>query len=122
MKPAHEPGGIRFIIEMVLNHKSDQAHLVFGCRDVRQAILGATVCLEDYRHAGTRAPGIIFLDTEMSNGRGTRFQRLTMASLFSHQTDLNYDNLRFGRDVECHDSSGWRWAFDALRIDAVRIW
>src|SRR4029077_7246537 len=84
--------GIRVIIEMVLNHTSDQ-HRWF------QESLSAQnnprrdwyVWSEtDARYHGTR---IIFLDTEMSNWAWYPLSKAYyLHRFFSHQPDLNYDN------------------------------
>ena len=115
---AHERG-IRVIIEMVLNHTSDQHPWFQESRSSRENpkrnwyVWSET----DSRYKGTR---IIFLDTEMSNWAWDPISReYYWHRFFSHQPDLNYDNpavreemwdvMRFWLDM----------GVDGFRLDAV---
>jgi maltose alpha-D-glucosyltransferase / alpha-amylase len=115
---AHERG-IRVIIEMVLNHTSDQHPWFQESRSSRDNpkrnwyVWSET----DHRYKGTR---IIFLDTEMSNWAWDPISReYYWHRFFSHQPDLNYDNpavreemwdvMRFWLDM----------GVDGFRLDAV---
>ena len=115
---AHERG-IRVVIEMVLNHTSDQHPWFQESRSSRENpkrnwyVWSET----DSRYKGTR---IIFLDTEMSNWAWDPISReYYWHRFFSHQPDLNYDNpavreemwdvMRFWLDM----------GVDGFRLDAV---
>jgi len=115
---AHERG-IRVIIEMVMNHTSDQ-HPWFQESRSSQAnprrdwyVWSET----DTRYKGAR---IIFLDTEMSNWAWDPISKsYYWHRFFSHQPDLNYDNPAVRAEM-------WNiWKFwlemgvDGFRLDAV---
>jgi maltose alpha-D-glucosyltransferase/alpha-amylase len=118
LNAAHERG-IRVIIEMVLNHTSDQ-HPWF--QESRSSIDSPKrdwyVWSEtDTLYRGTR---IIFLDTELSNWAWDPVSKqYYWHRFFSHQPDLNYDNpavreemwdvMRFWMDM----------GVDGFRLDAV---
>ena len=115
---AHERK-IRVVVEMVLNHTSDQHPWFQESRSSRDNpkrdwyVWSET----DIRYKGTR---IIFLDTEMSNWAWDPISKsYYWHRFFSHQPDLNYDNptvreemwnvMRFWLDL----------GVDGFRLDAV---
>ena len=111
--------GIRVIIEMVLNHTSDQ-HPWFqesrsSCRNQRRDwyVWSDT----DTRYKGTR---IIFLDTELSNWAWDPVSKqYYWHRFFSHQPDLNWDNPQV-RDEMWDVMKFWlEMGVDAFRLDAV---
>jgi maltose alpha-D-glucosyltransferase/alpha-amylase len=115
---AHERG-IRVIIEMVLNHTSDQ-HPWFQVSRSSQdnAYRDWYVWSDtDTRYKGTR---IIFLDTEMSNWAWDPISKsYYWHRFFSHQPDLNYDNPAV-RDEMWNVMKFWLdMGVDAFRLDAV---
>ena len=111
--------GLRVIIELVLNHTSDQ-HPWF--QEARSSTSNPkrdwyVWSDTDDRYRGVR---IIFLDTEMSNWAWDPVSRAYYwHRFFSHQPDLNYDNPEVREEM-------WRvmrfWAdlgVDGFRVDAV---
>jgi len=115
---AHDRG-IRVIIEMVLNHTSDQ-HLWFQESRSSQDnprrdwyVWSDT----DTRYKGTR---IIFLDTEKSNWAWDPISKsFYWHRFFSHQPDLNYDNPAV-REQMWNVMKFWlEMGVDAFRLDAV---
>ena len=118
LNSAHERG-IRVIIEMVLNHTSDQHPWFQQSRSsqdnpYRDWYVWSDV---DTRYKGTR---IIFLDTEMSNWAWDPISKsYYWHRFFTHQPDLNYDNpavreemwdvMKFWLDI----------GVDGCRLDAV---
>jgi len=118
LESAHERG-IRVIIEMVLNHTSDQ-HPWFqearSSQDNRRRdwyVWSDT----DTRYKGTR---IIFLDTEKSNWAWDPVSKsFYWHRFFSHQPDLNWDNPAV-RDQMWNVMKFWLdMGVDAFRLDAV---
>ena len=115
---AHDRG-IRVIIEMVLNHTSDQHPWFQESRSSQDNpkrdwyVWSET----DSKYRGTR---IIFLDTEMSNWAWDPISKSHYwHRFFSHQPDLNYDNPAVQEEM-------WRvmkfWlelGVDGFRLDAV---
>ncbi len=88
---AHERG-IRVIIEMVLNHTSDQHAWFQESRSSKDNPRRDWYVWSDTdtRYRGAR---IIFLDTEMSNWAWDPISKsYYWHRFFSHQPDLNYDN------------------------------
>ena len=84
--------GIRVIIEMVLNHTSDQHPWFQESRSSRDNPKRDWYVWSDTdeRYRGVR---IIFLDTEMSNWAWDPVSKsYYWHRFFSHQPDLNYDN------------------------------
>jgi maltose alpha-D-glucosyltransferase/alpha-amylase len=118
LKAAHDRG-IRVIIEMVLNHTSDQ-HPWFQesrssqdnpCRD--WYVWSDT----DTRYKGAR---IIFLDTEMSNWAWDPISKsYYWHRFFSHQPDLNYDNPAVRQEMWNVMKFWLEMGVDAFRLDAV---
>jgi maltose alpha-D-glucosyltransferase / alpha-amylase len=115
---AHQRG-IRIIVEMVLNHTSDQHPWFQEARSSRENPKRDWYVWSDTdeRYRGVR---IIFLDTEMSNWAWDPVSKsYYWHRFFSHQPDLNYDNpavleamwgvMQFWLDL----------GVDGFRLDAV---
>ncbi|MGD0989030.1 MAG: maltose alpha-D-glucosyltransferase [Candidatus Sulfotelmatobacter sp.] len=115
---AHERG-IRVIIEMVLNHTSDQHPWFQESRSSRDNPRRDWYVWSDTdnRYKGTR---IIFLDTEKSNWAWDPVSRsYYWHRFFSHQPDLNYDNPAV-REQMWEVMRFWlEMGVDAFRLDAV---
>ncbi len=115
---AHERG-IRVIIEMVLNHTSDQHPWFQQSRSSRENpyrdwyVWSET----DTRYKETR---IIFIDTELSNWAWDPISKAYYwHRFFSHQPDLNYDNPAV-REEMWNVMKFWLEAgVDGFRLDAV---
>ena len=118
LKVAHERG-IRVIIELVLNHTSDQHAWFQESRSSRDNPKRDWYVWSDTddRYKDAR---IIFLDTEMSNWAWDPVSKsYYWHRFFSHQPDLNYDNpavfeamwgvMKFWLDI----------GVDGFRLDAV---
>jgi maltose alpha-D-glucosyltransferase/alpha-amylase len=115
---AHQRG-IRVIIEMVLNHTSDQ-HPWFqesrGSRDNPRRdwyVWSET----DTRYRGVR---IIFTDTELSNWAWDPVSKeYYFHRFFSHQPDLNYDNPAVREEMWDVMKFWLEMGVDGFRLDAV---
>jgi maltose alpha-D-glucosyltransferase / alpha-amylase len=115
---AHQHG-IRVIIEMVLNHTSDQ-HPWFqesrsSCDNPRRDwyVWSDT----DTKYKGTR---IIFLDTELSNWAWDPVSKqYYWHRFFSHQPDLNYDNPQVREEMWDVMRFWLNMGVDGFRLDAV---
>ncbi len=115
---AHQRG-IRVIIEMVLNHTSDQ-HPWFqesrGSRDNPRRdwyVWSET----DTRYRGVR---IIFTDTELSNWAWDPVSKeYYFHRFFSHQPDLNYDNPAVREEMWDVMKFWLQMGVDGFRLDAV---
>jgi maltose alpha-D-glucosyltransferase/alpha-amylase len=118
LEAAHNRG-IRIIIELVLNHTSDQHAWFQEARSSRESPKRDWYVWSDTddRYKGAR---IIFLDTEMSNWAWDPISKsYYWHRFFSHQPDLNYDNanvfdamwgvMKFWLDL----------GVDGFRLDAV---
>jgi maltose alpha-D-glucosyltransferase / alpha-amylase len=112
--------GIRIIIELVINHTSDQ-HPWF--RKACAAKPGSAArnyyvwSDTDEKYAGTR---IIFVDTEKSNWTWDETAKaFYWHRFFSHQPDLNFDNPRVVREVLNIMRFWLDLGVDGLRLDAV---
>jgi maltose alpha-D-glucosyltransferase/alpha-amylase len=115
---AHERG-IRVIVEMVLNHTSDQHPWFQESRSSRDNprrdwyVWSET----DTRYRGVR---IIFLDTEMSNwARDPISKSYYWHRFFSHQPDLNYDNPAVREEMWSVMQFWLDMGVDGFRLDAV---
>jgi maltose alpha-D-glucosyltransferase/alpha-amylase len=115
---AHQRG-IRVIIEMVLNHTSDQ-HPWFqesrGSRDNprRDWYVWSDT---DTRYRGVR---IIFTDTELSNWAWDPVSKeYYWHRFFSHQPDLNYDNPAVREEMWNIMKFWLEMGVDGFRLDAV---
>ncbi len=118
LETAHNRG-IRIIIEMVLNHTSDQ-HPWF--QESRSSTDNPrrdwyVWSYTDDRYRGTR---IIFLDTEKSNWSWDPISKsYYWHRFFSHQPDLNYDNPAV-REQMWEVMRFWlEMGVDGFRLDAV---
>jgi maltose alpha-D-glucosyltransferase/alpha-amylase len=115
---AHQRG-IRVIIEMVLNHTSDQ-HPWF--QESRSSLDNPrrdwyVWSDSDTKYKGTR---IIFLDTELSNWAWDPVSKqYYWHRFFSHQPDLNYDNPKVREEMWDVMRFWLEMGVDAFRLDAV---
>jgi maltose alpha-D-glucosyltransferase/alpha-amylase len=119
VKAAHERG-IRVLIELVVNHTSDQHPWFQRARRARKGSVWREFYVwsdSDKKYAGTR---IIFTDTETSNWTWDAVAgQYYWHRFFSHQPDLNYDNPRV---IEAVMNAMRYWldtGVDGLRLDAV---
>ena len=118
LEAAHQRG-IRVIIEMVLNHTSDQ-HPWFqesrsSCNNPRRDwyVWSDT----DTKYKGTR---LIFVDTELSNWAWDPVSKqYYWHRFFSHQPDLNYDNPQVREEMWEVMKFWLQMGVDAFRLDAV---
>jgi maltose alpha-D-glucosyltransferase/alpha-amylase len=111
--------GLRVIIELVLNHTSDQ-HAWF--QEARSStdnprrdwyVWSDT----DDRYAGVR---IIFIDTELSNWAWDPVSKAYYwHRFFSHQPDLNYDNAAVREEIWKVMKFWLDLGVDGFRVDAV---
>ncbi len=111
--------GIRVIIEMVLNHTSDQHPWFQESRSSRDnPKRNWYVWSEaDDRYKGVR---IIFLDTELSNWAWDPVSKsYYWHRFFSHQPDLNYDNPEVFEEMWDVMKFWLEIGVDAFRLDAV---
>ncbi len=112
--------GMRVIIELVINHTSDQHHWFKRARrsaptsSARNWYVWSNT---DQKYPGTR---IIFTDTEKSNWTwDTEAGAFYWHRFFSHQPDLNFDNPRV---VNAMIQVMKRWldaGVDGFRLDAI---
>ena len=118
LNSAHERG-IRVIIEMVLNHTSDQHPWFQEARSSQNNPRRDWYVWSDTdtRYKGTR---IIFLDTEKSNWAWDPVSKsFYWHRFFSHQPDLNWDNPAV-REQMWNVMKFWlEMGVDAFRLDAV---
>ncbi len=119
VREAHKRG-LRVIIELIINHTSDQ-HPWF--QRARKAKPGSKY--RDYyvwsdtdeKYAGTR---IIFTDTETSNWAwDPEAKAYYWHRFFSHQPDLNFDNPRVVEEMISVMRFWLDTGVDGLRLDAV---
>ncbi|MGA7916915.1 MAG: maltose alpha-D-glucosyltransferase [Candidatus Acidiferrales bacterium] len=111
--------GIRVIIEMVLNHTSDQHPWFQESRSSRDNPKRDWYVWSDTdeRYRGVR---IIFLDTEMSNWAWDPVSKsYYWHRFFSHQPDLNYDNPAVFEEMWDVMRFWLEMGVDAFRLDAV---
>ncbi len=115
---AHERG-LRVIIELVLNHTSDQHPWFVEARSSRENPRRDWYVWSDTddRYRGVR---IIFLDTERSNWAWDPVSKAYYwHRFFSHQPDLNYDNPAV-REAIWQVMKFWLdLGVDGFRVDAV---
>jgi maltose alpha-D-glucosyltransferase/alpha-amylase len=115
---AHERG-IRVIVEMVLNHTSDQHPWFQESRSSQDNPRRDWYVWSDTdtRYRGVR---IIFLDTEMSNwARDPTSKSYYWHRFFSHQPDLNYDNPAVREEMWSVMQFWLDMGVDGFRLDAV---
>ncbi len=118
LNAAHDRG-IRVIIEMVLNHTSDQHPWFQESRSSRDNPKRDWYVWSDTdtRYAGTR---IIFLDTELSNWAWDPVSKqYYWHRFFSHQPDLNYDNPAVREEMWDIMRFWLEMGVDGFRLDAV---
>jgi maltose alpha-D-glucosyltransferase/alpha-amylase len=114
---AHERG-IRVVVELVLNHTSDQHPWFQEARNPESPRRNWYVWSDtDERYKGVR---IIFLDTEKSNWAWDPVSKsYYWHRFFSHQPDLNYDNPAV-REAMWSVMKFWlEIGVDGFRLDAV---
>lgn len=111
--------GIRVVIDMVLNHTSDQHPWFQASRRDPNGPYGDFYVWRDSDsdYADAR---IIFIDTEVSNWtkdpvRGQYYWH----RFFSHQPDLNYENPRVREAIRDVVRFWCRTGVDAFRLDAI---
>ncbi|MBZ5666451.1 MAG: maltose alpha-D-glucosyltransferase [Acidobacteriia bacterium] len=118
LESAHERG-IRVIIEMVLNHTSDQHPWFQESRSSQDNPRRDWYVWSDTdtRYNGAR---IIFLDTEKSNWAWDPISKsFYWHRFFSHQPDLNYDNPAVREQMWSVMTFWLEMGVDAFRLDAV---
>ena len=118
LKAAHERG-IRVIVELVLNHTSDQHPWFQESRKSRDnPKRGWYVWSDtDTRYQGVR---IIFVDTELSNWAWDPVSKeYYWHRFFSHQPDLNYDNPAVREEMWNVVKFWVELGVDGFRLDAV---
>ncbi len=118
LSTAHDLG-IRVIIEMVLNHTSDQHPWFQESRSSRDNPRRDWYVWSDTdgRYRGTR---IIFLDTEMSNWAWDPVSKqYYWHRFFSHQPDLNWDNPAVREEMWDVMKFWLDMGVDGFRLDAV---
>jgi maltose alpha-D-glucosyltransferase / alpha-amylase len=111
--------GIRVLIEMVLNHTSDQHAWFQQSRSSRDNARRDWYVWsdKDTKYQGTR---IIFLDTELSNWAWDPVSKqYYWHRFFSHQPDLNYDNPAVREEMWEIMRFWLRMGVDGFRLDAV---
>ncbi|MBS0643280.1 MAG: maltose alpha-D-glucosyltransferase [Proteobacteria bacterium] len=116
---AHDRG-LKVIVELVVNHTSDQHPWFQRARTARRGSTYRDFYVwsdSDKRYSGTR---IIFLDTERSNWTwdpvaGAYYWH----RFYSHQPDLNFDNPRVLREILSVLRYWAELGVDGLRLDAV---
>lgn len=115
---AHDRG-IRVVIEMVLNHTSDQHPWFQESRSSRDNPKRDWYVWSDtdIKYPGTR---IIFLDTELSNWAWDPVSKqYYWHRFFSHQPDLNYDNPAVREEMWDIMRFWLEMGVDGFRLDAV---
>jgi maltose alpha-D-glucosyltransferase / alpha-amylase len=118
LRQAHARG-LRVIIELVLNHTSDQ-HVWF--QEARSSIDNPrrdwyVWSDTDDRYRGVR---IIFIDTELSNWAWDPVSKAYYwHRFFSHQPDLNYDNPAVREEIWNVMKFWLNVGVDGFRVDAV---
>ena len=118
LEAAHNRG-IRIIIELVLNHTSDQHAWFQEARSSRESPKRDWYVWSDTddRYKGAR---IIFLDTEMSNWAWDPISKsYYWHRFFSHQPDLNYDNAHVFEAMWGVMKFWLDLGVDGFRLDAV---
>ena len=118
LSAAHQRG-IRVIIEMVLNHTSDQ-HPWF--QESRKSVDNPRRDWYVWSDTDTRYQGvrIIFVDTELSNWAWDPVSKsYYWHRFFSHQPDLNFDNPAVREEVWNVMKFWLEMGVDGFRLDAV---
>ncbi len=118
LQAAHQRG-IQVIIEMVLNHTSDQHPWFQESRSSRDNPRRDWYVWSDTdtKYKGTR---IIFIDTELSNWAWDPVSKqYYWHRFFSHQPDLNYDNPQVREEMWNVMKFWLEMGVDGFRLDAV---
>jgi maltose alpha-D-glucosyltransferase/alpha-amylase len=118
LEAAHQRS-IRVIIEMVLNHTSDQHPWFQESRSSRDNPRRDWYVWSDTdtKYKGTR---LIFVDTELSNWAWDPVSKqYYWHRFFSHQPDLNYDNPQVREEMWDIMKFWLQMGVDAFRLDAV---
>ena len=112
--------GIRVIIELVINHTSDQHPWFQKARRAKPGSAARNFYVwsdTDKRYSGTR---IIFIDTEKSNWTWDPVANAFFWHRFySHQPDLNFDNPHVMAEVKRLMRYWLDMGVDGLRLDAI---
>ena len=112
--------GIRVIIELVINHTSDQHPWFQRARASKPGSAARNYYVwsdNDKKYAGTR---IIFVDTEKSNWTWDPVAKAFFWHRFySHQPDLNFDNPQVLKEVLAAMRFWLDMGVDGLRLDAI---
>ncbi|HTT05300.1 MAG TPA: maltose alpha-D-glucosyltransferase [Steroidobacteraceae bacterium] len=112
--------GLRVVIELVINHTSDQHPWFQRARRAKPGSAARNFYVwsdTDTKYAGSR---IIFLDTEKSNWTWDPVANAYYWHRFySHQPDLNYDNPQVMRAVLAVLRYWAKMGVDGFRLDAV---
>ncbi|HEX3571455.1 MAG TPA: maltose alpha-D-glucosyltransferase [Acidobacteriaceae bacterium] len=116
---AHERG-MQVMIELVINHTSDQHPWFQAARRAPKGSPDRNLYVwsdTDRLYEGVR---IIFTDTEKSNWTwDEQAQQFYWHRFFSHQPDLNFDNPRVMEEVLTAMRFWLDMGVDALRLDAI---
>lgn len=112
--------GLRVIIELVINHTSEQHPWFQRARRAKPGSVARDFYVwseTDQKYLGTR---IIFLDTERSNWTWDPVAgAFYWHRFYAHQPDLNYDNPRVLREVLSIMRYWLDLGVDAFRLDAI---
>lgn len=112
--------GIRVIIELVINHTSDQHPWFQRARHAKPGSAARDFYVwsdTDQKYSGTR---IIFIDSERSNWTWDPVAgAFYWHRFYSHQPDLNYDNPRVLRAMLAVMRSWLDLGVDGFRLDAI---
>ena len=112
--------GMRIIIELVINHTSDQHPWFQRARRAKPGSVARNFYVwsdTDERYKGTR---IIFTDTEKSNWTWDPVAgQFYWHRFFSHQPDLNFDNPHVVRAVINTMNFWLDLGVDGFRLDAI---
>jgi maltose alpha-D-glucosyltransferase / alpha-amylase len=115
---AHDRG-IRIIVELVLNHTSDQHPWFQEARSSRENPKRDWYVWSE-NDTRFKEAGIIFLDTEMSNwARDPVSKSYYWHRFFSHQPDLNFDNPAVFEAMWDVMKFWLKIGVDGFRLDAV---
>jgi maltose alpha-D-glucosyltransferase / alpha-amylase len=119
VKAAHARG-IRIIVELVINHTSDQHPWFQRARRAKRGSPARDFYVwsdDDQKYAGTR---IIFVDTERSNWTWDAVAgAYYWHRFYSHQPDLNYDNPQVLKAMLRVIEHWLKLGVDGFRLDAV---